>query len=193
MQKTGGIISKCMTHAFNTRINRSVNRFRHLLCSLFRDKRDSAGAIFALTLYTFERSSKRINLTYACSIQYITKRKKKTVATPRTLHRQSIYYFQILWKRRRFKCQGFSWERKIKEKHRFMWQHAWKKRAFRHFRFAHVNLRSKNVWGSTFFDMYCITGKFTRSLFSRFSDIFRSFVVFFHSWIPVLMRKVRVH
>ena len=60
-----------MTHAFNTRINRSVNRFRHLLCSLFRDKRDSAGAIFALTLYTFERSSKRINLTYACSIQYI--------------------------------------------------------------------------------------------------------------------------
>ena len=71
MQKTGGIISKCMTHAFNTRINRSVNRFRHLLCSLFRDKRDSAGAIFALTLYTFERSSKRINLTYACSIQYI--------------------------------------------------------------------------------------------------------------------------
>ena len=31
---------------------------------------------------------------------------------------------------------GLQHERKIKEKHRFMWQHAWKKRAFRHFRFA---------------------------------------------------------
>ena len=42
----------------------------------------------------------------------------------------------------------------------------------------------KNVQGKYIFWQYCITGKFTLSLFSRFSDYIPLFRCFFLSWCP---------
>ena len=59
-----------------------------------------------------------------------------------------------------------------------MWQHAWKKRAFRHFRFACINLPSKMYKGSTFFDSTALQAN-SRSLFFHAFLIYSALSLFF--------------
>ena len=74
--------------------------------------------------------------------------------------------------------------------HRLL-QPAWKKRAFRHSRFACINLLSKMYKGSTFFDSTALRANSQPSFFHAFL-IYSGLLLFFHCWIPVLMRKVRI-
>ena len=62
---------------------------------------------------------------------------------------------------------------------------------WRYFRFACINLLSKMYKGSTFFDSTALRANSQPSFFTLFSYI-PLFRCFFHRWIPVLMRKVRI-
>ena len=148
--------------------------------------------VFDVMNYMLFRSSRQYTKSY--SIIPVVNERHAGIQLWKQNKRKTLFYVTVRVKKEatamdggRFHAEAIFWFCQNSLSKVYMDVHFW-----RYFRFACINLLSKMYKGSTFFDSTALRANSQPSFFHAFL-IYSGLSLFFHCWIPVLMRKVRVH